>query len=271
MVEALGGFDPRATYDAASQDYERASRDYWQHLSARTVERLGLRPGERVLDVPCGTGPSVVPAARRVGPTGRVVGMDVAEQMLAIARAKVEAGGLDNVELVRGDMTAIPAPEQPYDAVVCVLGVFFVEDMPGLVRSFVDLVRPGGGRVAVTVFGEHVFDPMREAFVDAVADVAPGVPVVQPWRRTQHEPVLRRLFEDAGVGGVEVVTEDDVLPLPSADDWWRIVMGTGLRRTVAALGDEAAAAVRARCAEYVAERGVTEVLVRSRYAVVVRD
>ena len=68
MADALGGFDAQAIYDEVSKDYEDASRQFWQYLSARTVERLDLQAGETVLDVPCGTGPSLLPAAERVGP-----------------------------------------------------------------------------------------------------------------------------------------------------------------------------------------------------------
>jgi ubiquinone/menaquinone biosynthesis C-methylase UbiE len=271
VVDALGGFDPKLTYDEASREYEDASRDYWQHLSIGTVDRLGLRPGERVLDVPCGTGHSLIAAADRVGPSGRVVGLDGAEHMLGIARQKVQTRGLANVDLHVGDMTAIPAPEVPYDAVICVLGIFFVDDMPGLVRSFHELVRPGGGRVAVTVFGERFVDPLREVFVEAVGEVAPGLDVVQPWKRTADPTVLRRIFDEAGVGPVTIETEDDEFALPSADDWWRIVTGSGLRRTVTALGPELSHEVRARCDAYIEREGIDRVVTRSRYAVLVRD
>ena len=271
MVDALGGFDPKATYDDASRDYEDASRDYWQYLSVRSVDRLALRPGDRVLDVPCGTGHALVAAAERVGPSGRVVGLDYAVQMLEIAREKVQAGGLANVDVGVGDMTAIRPPEVPYDAVICVLGIFFVDDMPGLVRSFHGLVRPGGGRVAVTVFGERFVDPLRQVFVEAVAEVAPGLDVVQPWTRTADESVLRRVFHEAGVGEVVIETHDDSFPSRSSDDWWRIVMGSALRRTVTALGPELARQVRARCDAAIRDQHIDQVVTRSRYAVLVRD
>jgi len=271
VVDALGGFDPKVTYDEASRDYEDSSRDYWQYLSIRTVDRLDLRAGERVLDVPCGTGHSLLAAARRVGPSGRAVGLDYADQMLVIAREKIRTNHLGNIEVHLGDMTDIMAPEVPYDAVVCVLGMFFAHDMPALMRSFHGLVRPGGGRVAVTVFGEHFVEPMREVFVRAVHQVAPGFDVVQPWQRTEDASTLRRVFVDAGFGEVPIETQDDSFALPSADDWWRIVMGSALRRTITSIGHDLAGEVRTRCAAYIEKEGIDRVVTRSRYAVLVRD
>ncbi len=267
MRGALGDFDPKRTYDAASADYDDAARDYWAYIARRAVDRLGLVAGERVLDVPCGTGYGLVAAAELVGPTGQVVGLDYAEQMLAIAERRIAAAGLENVELRSGDMTAIDRPAEPYDALVCALGVFFVDDMARLVASLVGLVRPRRGRVAVSVFGEQFVEPMRSVFVDAVHAVVPGLEVVQPWCRTEREEVLRRLFDGVDMTDLSVSTEKDHLPLPSADAWWRIVMGSGLRRTVTEMGEEAAALVRRRCDDFIEDHGLTEVVSLSRYAV----
>lgn len=234
------------------------------------MSHLGLRPGERVLDTPCGTGPSLVDAAHQVGPTGRVVGIDYAEQMAAIARRKVCAENLANVEVRVGDMTAIEPPGDPFDAVLCALGLFFVDDMPSLLRSFWGLVRPQGGRIGVGVFGERFFDPMRDVFVRAVGLVAPGAPVVEPWRRVDDPAVLRQVFAAAGIDDVAIETHDDNLPLPSPADWWRIVMGSGLRRTITTIGDRAARQVRAICDAYIAGQTITEVVARARYATAMR-
>jgi ubiquinone/menaquinone biosynthesis C-methylase UbiE len=267
VSRSLGGFDPKQTYDAGSADYDDAARDYWAYLALRAIDRLALVTGERVLDVPCGTGFGLVSAAERVGPIGRVVGLDYAEQMLAIAERRVAEAGLRNVELLSGDMTAIDPPEDPFDALVCALGVFFVDDMKGLIESFVELVSARSGRVAVGVFGEQFVEPMRSVFVDAVHAVVPGFDVVQPWSRTEREDVLRGLFDGAGVVDLTVSTERHRLALPSPDDWWRIVMGSGLRRTVTEIGQEASARVRRRCDDFIDDHDVTEVVSLSRYAV----
>lgn len=267
MSEALKGFDPRSTYDEASRDYEDASRDYWQYISLRTVERLDLRLGERVLDVPCGSGASVVAAAQQVLPDGAVVGIDFAEQMVAISREKADATGLANVQLSVADMTTLDRSRfEPFDVVVCSLGLFCADDMPGLLRSLSGLLRPGG-RIGVAVFGEHVFDPMRRVFVETVAELAPDVEVLQPWRRTEDVSVLREVFEAAGIADVDIVTDDDRLPLRSPDDWWRIIMGSGFRRTVAALEDSTAAELRKRCDAYIADHAIDHIVNRTHYAV----
>lgn len=265
MSEALRGFDPRATYDAAALDYEEASRDYWQFLSTQTVDRLGLHSGERVLDVACGTGSALLPAARAVGPTGSVVGVDYAEQMLAIARDKVAASGLTNVEIVVGDMTSLDFPFTSFDAVMSVLGLFFVDDMAGAVRSFWGLLRPGG-RLAITVLGPAFFDPLRDVFVDAVAAERPDIDVVQPWRRTEDVEILRRVFVEAGVSEVTIESEDHRIPLRSPNDWWRIVLGTGLRRTVTQLDGEAATRVRDVCLKFIDDNHVTQLVLDAHYA-----
>jgi SAM-dependent methyltransferase len=264
VSDPLRGFDPKATYDAASTDYEDASRDFWQYMSTRTVELAAPREGETVLDVACGAGPGLLTASRAVGPTGRVIGIDFATQMLEIAATRVRAAGARNVEVRTGDMTALDIEPGTVDVLLCVLGVFFVDDMPGLLRSFWALVRPGG-RVAITVLGERFFDPMIDVFVDAVHAERPGFDIVQPWRRIGDPAAFRALAEEAGLTGFTLREDTDTLTLDDADDWWRIVMGSGLRRSAEALGDETAEKVRARCADAMRERGIREVELTSQY------
>jgi ubiquinone/menaquinone biosynthesis C-methylase UbiE len=265
VSKPLGDFDPKATYDAAALDYDDASRDYWQFLSVETVDRLGLRSGDRVLDAACGTGPALIPAAKAVGPSGSVVGVDYAGQMLAIARDRVARASVTNVKLVAGDMTSLDYAEESFDAVLSVLGIFFADDMPGTLRSFWSLLR-SGGRLGITVLGHDFFSPMRDVFVEAVGKVRPELQVVQPWLRTEDPHTLRRVFRDAGLEAVTIASEVHRLPLRTPNDWWRIVLGTGLRRTVTQLDSEAAARVRDACLAFIQENHVTELILAAHYA-----
>lgn len=265
MSHPLRGFDPKGTYDAASLDYERASRAFWEQLSSRTVDLASPMPGEFVLDVPCGSGPSVVMAARKVGTGGHVLGIDYADQMLAIAHDKVTGAGLSNVELRTGDMTDLDLPSDTFDVVLCVLGLFFVDDMPGLVRSLWEVLR-SGGRLAITVLGDQFFAPMLDVFVDSVHDVRPGFDVVEPWRRTGDPDTVREIMSKAGVPTFEIHSQVDVIPIESSD-WWRIVLGTGLRSTVMALNNDEAERVRGRCQQYMEEHEVRQVELASHHII----
>jgi ubiquinone/menaquinone biosynthesis C-methylase UbiE len=76
------------TYNAAADTYDDPANSFWERFGRRTIERLDLEPGTRVLDVCCGSGASALPAAQAVGPSGRVIGVDLADKLLGRARAK---------------------------------------------------------------------------------------------------------------------------------------------------------------------------------------
>jgi ubiquinone/menaquinone biosynthesis C-methylase UbiE len=132
------------TYNAAADTYDDPANSFWERFGRRTIERLDLEPGARVLDVCCGSGASALPAAQAVGPSGRVIGVDLADKLLGRARAKARDRGLANVEFRAGDLMDLRIPEAPFDGVVCVFGIFFVPDMAAAARSLWGAVRPGG-------------------------------------------------------------------------------------------------------------------------------
>ncbi len=133
-----------AAYDAAADHFDDEPLSFWERIGQRTVTRLELPSGARVLDVGCGTGASALPAAQAVGRDGFVLGVDLSGRLLNRARAKAMALGLDNVEFQLADMTRLGYPDGHFDAVVSVFSIFFVPDMEGLVRELCRMVRPGG-------------------------------------------------------------------------------------------------------------------------------
>ena len=234
----------RRTYDAAADHFD--ALDFWARLSARVVDRLDLRAGSTVLDTPCGTGASALPAARVVGPAGSVVGADVSASLLGLARAKASAEGLTNITFRSGDMRSLGYPDASFDTVICVFGVFFVDDMPGLVRELWRMVRPGG-TLAVTTWGVDALEPAAGSFWDAVGEIRPDlVRGFNPWDTIVTTEALAALFATAGIDRPETVAEDSTEPVATPDEWWRIVLGTGFRATTDALGDGAREHVRER-------------------------
>src|SRR3954454_1829094 len=92
------------TYAATPDHFADPALSFWDRFGRRTIAGIGLRAGDHVFDACCGTGASALPAAHLVGTAGRVLGFDVAEPALALARAKAQEQGLTNVEFRAADV-----------------------------------------------------------------------------------------------------------------------------------------------------------------------
>jgi len=226
------------TYGAAADHYRRAALSFWDRFGAATVSRLRLAPGGTVLDLCCGAGASALPAARAVGPEGRVLGIDIAAPLLELARARAADEGLANVELRHGDATRTGLPGGGFDAVVCVFGVFFAPDMAAFVREMWRLTGPGGV-LAVTTWGPGLFEPANSLFWRCVGEEEPALyKAFNPWDEITTPAALAGLFSRAGVPDPAVAAAAGQHRLDHPDQFWDVVLGSGYRATVDALGPE---------------------------------
>jgi len=165
MSSELGEHKRRvaATYNLASAGYDQEAVRFFPLCANRLVELIGLQPGQHVLDVATGTGAAAIAAARRVGPAGHVVGVDIASDMLEQARRKIEAAQLSNIEYHAGDAEHLSYAEQSFDAVTCAFGVFFLPEMAAGPREWKRVVKEAGV-VAFSAFGETAFQPISDLF-----------------------------------------------------------------------------------------------------------
>ena len=255
-----------ATYNAAADTYDSAANTFWERFGRRTVERLQLRPGMRVLDVCAGSGASAIPAAESVGSAGTVVAVDAARTLLSLLERKARARQLDHVHVVAGDLLNLGVAESAFDAVVCVFGIFFVADMERAVQELWRSVRPGG-QLAVTTWGANVFEPMDSQFWDAVAAERPDLyKAFNPWDALSDVSVLTQLLINAGVPDPRIAGETGVHPIAAPEAWWALVMGSGYRGTIDRMSAEASDRVRARNDAYVISAGVDAIRTDVLYA-----
>jgi ubiquinone/menaquinone biosynthesis C-methylase UbiE len=256
-----------ATYDAAADHFDDEPLRFWERIGTRTVGRLALPAGANVLDVGCGTGASALPAAQAVGPKGFVTGVDLSARLLDRARLKAASQGLSNVEFRLADMTSLDYPDGEFDAVISVFSIFFVPDMEGLIRRLWRMVRPGG-KLAVTTWGPRIFEPAYSRWQVAIKQERPDLHnAFNPWDRITDVESVRRLLGDGGVPNAEVVAEDQFQMLRSAEDWWIIALGSGLRWAIEQMGPQAAARMKADNVRWLEQNKVDRLETNAIYAV----
>ncbi|HKS04148.1 MAG TPA: methyltransferase domain-containing protein [Chthoniobacterales bacterium] len=226
------------TYNAAADFFDASPLSFWDYFGRRTIELVSLSNGSSVLDVCCGTGASALPAAEAVGPEGKVIGVDLAKELLDLARMKAIQRRLGNVEFEIGDMLSMRFPVASFDAVICVFGIFFVPDMARAASELWSRIR-SGGKLAVTTWGRNFCEPANSAFWRSIKNIRPDLHKgFNPWERIDNPENLGEILEEAGVASPKITAENRLHPISSAEDWWAIVMGSGYRGTIEQLTPE---------------------------------
>lgn len=214
-TDRKGEITRRFNQIAATYDGNRAIRA----AAERLLQLAHLQPGQEVLDVSCGTGLLALPAARAVGPGGRVVGVDLTEGMVVQARRKAQEAGLSNLELRVGDAEHLEVEDTSCDVVICGLAVMFYPDPTGAAREWFRVLRPGG-RVAFSVWRQQ-FGSTQRALLDARFK-ALGVVGLQLADADTREPdFCQKLLEQAGFVDVAVQTEQHGFFFASAEQYWQ--------------------------------------------------
>ena len=223
----------------------------------RLIEAVGIREGARVLDVACGTGAVTRLVADRVGEGGSVVGLDLNESMLAVARRQ-----RDDVEWRRGDAGELPFPDDAFDVVTCQAGLMFFPDPEDALREMARVVKPDGA-IGVQVWDRRVDQPAYDPFNEVVERHAgpDAVSLVNVYFVHGDRAKLEAMFRSAGLVVDELRTHSTTMRFASVDELVAIeVQGTPLgdrlsEAVIRTIVEDAAAALRA----FVTEEGALDV------------
>jgi ubiquinone/menaquinone biosynthesis C-methylase UbiE len=186
-------------------------------VALRMASATGIGPGQRVLDVGCGIGDPTLQVAVLVGPHGRVVGVDLVEDMVATARERAAALGLAHVEFKAADVTREEFEPESFDVVLARWSVNYVDDVPGTLARLRRALVPGG-RIALAAWAPPESNPWITVPMQAIGTIRP-VPAPDP-----SMPGVFHLSEDGALArallqaGFQAVGQERVLLSQFAHD-----------------------------------------------------
>jgi ubiquinone/menaquinone biosynthesis C-methylase UbiE len=214
------------------------------------------QPGERVLDVACGTGVVARLAAQRVGPTGKVTGLDLNPGMLAVAATLTASDPPTNAPITwrEASVTNMPLPDATYDVVYCQLGLQFFPDRPAALREM-HRVMVTGGRVGFMVWQDIQcspgFNALAAALARNVSTEAAGI-MRAPFALANAEH-LRTMMADQRFAGITIESVAGSVRFPSVSRFVQeYVRGSPLAGHVAKVSDEARTALVSEVSEELA-------------------
>lgn len=240
----------------AAENYERYFvPSIGRPVAANLIEAAALRPGERVLDVACGTGIVARLAAEAVGPRGAVEGLDPNPGMLAVAREAARSA--PSIAWHKAPAEEIPLPDEGFDVVLCGMGLQFFSDREAGLREMRRVLVPGG-RLLANLPGPA--PPPLEAMAETLAlHVSPeSASFVHAVFSLHDAHEIHSLATGAGFGNVEIWSEPVTLQLPPpADFLWQYVHSTPMAVVVAQVDQERREALERdfceRCRDFVKE------------------
>ena len=212
-------------------------------VSVDLLRTADLKPGERVLDVACGTGLIARLAAAQVGSTGSVTGIDISPDMIEVAKAAAPPTSGSGIDWHVGDATSLQSADDSYDVVLCQMGLMFIEDRAAALAEMRRVLAPGG-RLAVNTPGpiQPTFELMEQAIVDHISPELGGF--VRAVFSMHDAEAVATLLRGAGLRDVSAALSIATFRLPSpAEFLWQYINLTPMGPFVAQATEAAQSAM----------------------------
>jgi ubiquinone/menaquinone biosynthesis C-methylase UbiE len=238
-----------AIFDQVATSYDSVGVPWFRPIAERLVAELAPAPSERALDIGSGRGAALFPLAEAVGPTGQVIGIDLAKGMVEALMADVTDRNLTQVDVLRQDAANPTLDPASFDLIASSLVLFFLPDPAAALRRWHDLLVPGG-RLGVSSFGP------RDANFVAVDDVfTPFLPAQMLDARTSgtagpfaSDAGMEELLASVGFRDLRTVGAEVAAVFRDADHWVEWSRSHGQRAMWTAVPENRHAEVRAEIA-----------------------
>lgn len=245
------------TYNAAADSFDKGPLEFWNVFGRETVKLSDLKRGDQVLDVCCGSGASAIPAAEIVGDKGSVIAIDLADRLMERGRDKARTRGLEWLDFQKADMTQLDFQEKKFDVVICVFGIFFVENMAEQLSKLWQMVKPSG-QLLVTTWGSEMFVPAYEIWAKQLSSMRPELfKDFNPWDEITTKKGVISLFSKANIPNVIVEVCKNDQELKNGADFWTIAMGSGLRWAIEQLDSSESRLLKEKVVSEIEKNNIT--------------
>lgn len=207
-------------YNRTAPIYGAIGPAVFDYFGRRLVEVLDIPAGAQVLDVGAGRGANLFPAAQKVGASGFVTGIDIAEKMVQETNADIQRRGLQNATMLLMDAENLVFPDAAFDYVLCSFAYFFFPDLPHTLSGFSRVLRPGG-KVAFNLLGGPDDDAWRwyeELLVDYHKRYHFPLSAGGPGHQEPEE--FKQLLERVGFTDIQFIPEEPDFVYQDEQEWW---------------------------------------------------
>ena len=206
----------QGVFTRSASSYERIR--YFPIFGEWLVETAQLPKGAKVLDVACGRGAVLFPAAEQVGPNGHVIGIDLAEGMARETQMEIQRRGLKQAEARQMDAENLLFPDSSFDFVLCGFSLQFFPHLERALSEFRRVLKPGG-RIAVTTWGG---DDERWDWFEDLRTVY-GAAISLGSQSLDKPEEIQDWFSKAGFGDIQISTKEIDMVYLDEEEWWNVV------------------------------------------------
>lgn len=202
-------------FDRTASEYGKKSSAFFSYFGKRLVEHVKVLPGQHVLDIATGRGAVLFPLADAVGPLGKVVGIDISQQMIAETSREVLERGINWVKLLCMDAEHLDFPDSSFDYVFCGFGLFFLPSISTALAEFKRVLK-SEGKLVVSTWGE---DSKLDLLINKemkTISAANGLIVTPLWSGRE----LTKLLEEASFEDIQIFEETKTFSHATAEEWW---------------------------------------------------
>ena len=205
----------RYGWDKAAAYYENFWQQQLKPAQDKLLEMANLQPGEKLIDIACGTGLVSFPAAEKIGDNGFVLATDISDSMIKMCTEIVKEKNYRNMQFERMDGEELNVPVEKFDVALCALGLMYMPDPVRSLKEMYRVLKPGG-RCVAAVWGQRDHCGWAEVF--EIIDKRVASEVCPMFFNLGNRDMLKRSFDAAGFSYVKLERLNTILNYDSGED-----------------------------------------------------